>query len=116
MADYTYDDDVFSDLYKDIHGYRPRHHPYWTSLPAEKQVWWDQLLVQHEEHYREEEEREKEILASWEAQVSVIMDSFRLDRPTAIRWLLQAEGLEDEEDRDYCCYCMGLPYGTLKEV
>ena len=37
------------------------------------------------------------------------------DRETAIRWVLQAEGLENEYDPSYVCYSLGLPYEMAKE-
>ena len=45
-ATYTYDEDCYSDLYKDVYGFRPRGAvwEHWKNMtPAEKQVQWDYL-------------------------------------------------------------------------
>jgi len=31
-------------------------------------------------------------------------------RETAIKWILEAEGLDKEQDSSYICYCLGLSY------
>jgi hypothetical protein len=35
-------------------------------------------------------------------------------REDAIRWLIQAEGLDEERDPGYICYNLGLPYSMEK--
>ena len=35
-------------------------------------------------------------------------------REDAIRWLIQAEGLDQEYDAGYICYNLGLPYSMEK--
>ena len=42
---YTYSDELFSDLYKDVYGFRPRGHEFFTACPERKQEIWDQILA-----------------------------------------------------------------------
>ena len=58
---------------------------------------------------------EKEAVARFEKAIAEYMQMGAEDRHTAIRWLLQAEGLDKEYDAGYICYNLGLPYGMDKE-
>ena len=114
---YTYSDDLYSDLYKDARGFRPGESGfnYWTSLtPDEKQVQWDSLIREMEQRNQEEEEHQRMCISQFEAQVQHYIGMGAKVRETAIRWILDAEDLVDE-DPDYVCYKFGLPYGYFKE-
>jgi|TARA_R110000764_G_scaffold162662_3_gene249981 hypothetical protein len=57
-----YDDNLFSDLHKEVYGFRPRGviMDNWNSMaPTEKQVRWDQLCEEMEEMHEEETRRLK---------------------------------------------------------
>jgi len=58
---------------------------------------------------------EAEAKARYEAAISEYMSMGAEDRDTAVRWLLQAEGLENEYDPSYVCYSLGLPYEMAVE-
>lgn len=113
MADFTYDEDLFSDLFKDANGFRPRSHRFYDASPAEKQVIWDGLLEDLEaENIRYEEERKRNV-ADFEKLVEQNIQMGASDRKTAIQWLVDAEG-DDFYDEGYFHYCYGLPYGYVK--
>jgi hypothetical protein len=61
-----------------------------------------------------EAKMEKEATERFEASVAEYQ-KMAGSRKDAIRWLLQAEGLEDERDPGYICYSLGLPYSMEKE-
>ena len=46
--EYTFCDNVFSDLHKDVYGFRPRNHPYDNASDEDKQIIWDNLCAELE--------------------------------------------------------------------
>lgn len=118
----TYDEDTVSDLHKDAYGYRPSA-TFWSQwkamTPAEKQAEWEYLCNVLEDSIEHERNREKLAIESFEKRVAETIESGAGNRATAIRWILQAEGLAGEEDLGYVCYQLGLPYdyeNKFKEV
>lgn len=109
MTDFTYDDELFSDFYKDVNGVRPRNHPFYAAEPAEKQAMWDQLMKQHEAEMERYHAAQNEGVERFEAKVLEMIEVGTPDREAAIRWLAQGApgGL------DYLEYTFNLPYGYL---
>ena len=60
-------------------------------------------------------EREKQKIAEFDAQIKHNIAAGAEDKSTAIRWILDAEGLIEEKDMGYICYSLGLPYSMEKE-
>ena len=61
---FTYSDDCFSDLHKDVYGFRPRGiiMENWDSMdPAQKQARWDELCEELEVNNKFEKEISNEI-------------------------------------------------------
>jgi hypothetical protein len=59
----------------------------------------------------DEEKRYEE--AAYQTFLKRITEAMKLgasDKETAIKWILQAEGLENEKDAGYICYNLGLSY------
>ena len=109
---YTFDDSIVSDLHKDAHGHRPRE-GFWTRWNSytdeQKQYEWDCLIRESEESAEREKFMQEEALTAFEARVAQGMEA-GATRTQAIRWILQAEGLEDERDAGFICYSLGLSY------
>jgi hypothetical protein len=101
-------DCTYSDLYKEIYGFRPRHH----SGHVTKEEY-DSLLEEHDRYMVEETEREARAIKRFEESIAKTIAIGAGDRETAIRWLKDAldEGRESDE---YFEYCNQLPYGYLK--
>lgn len=120
--EFTYDENIFSDLYKDANGFRPRGHEFYRAdtTPERKQEIWDQTLRDLEQTIEWEKQAEAEAIVAFEELVSLTIASGAGDRETAIRWIIEAE--EDEYldyDNSYFNYLYGLPYGynvLTKEV
>ena len=117
-ATYTFDDSIVSDLHKDAYGCRPRG-DFWSRWTAasqdEKQAIWDDLIDCARETARLEKQREERQVELFEVRVLFTMESGAATRADAIRWIIQAEGMEDEYDMGYVCYCLGLPYSYEDE-
>jgi hypothetical protein len=110
---YTFSNELISDLHKDALGFRPLEAFYegWTqSDDDKKQAIWDGLC--REMCRREEEEKIAELAAEAKFEGRIV-ESIKMgaeSREEAIRWILQAEGLDKEYDAGYICYSLGLPY------
>jgi hypothetical protein len=62
-----------------------------------------------------EAEYEKVRVKEFEGRITQTITDGANDRETAIKWILQGEGLADEADAGYVCYSLGLPYNMEKE-
>ena len=107
---FTYDENIFSDLYKDAHGFRPRNHYFYEASPEEKQVIWDDLLEVLKESVACVEEREQEAILNFESLVQKNISVGAEDREVAIRWIKQGFDEEAQEDEEYFKYLFELPY------
>ena len=112
MTEFTFDYDLFSDLHKDAYGFRPRYHRFYdeTTTDEERQEFWDWAIRDLEIAMAEDARREAEAVASFEKAISESMEMANCDRATAIRYQIQALGMETEYDAGYICYTLGLPY------
>ena len=114
MSNYTFADELISDLHKDAFGFRPRgdYFAWWDSLSNdEKQAEWNSL---HETFVaREEAEHRLEAAAinRLEERIVVLREHGARSREMAIRWL--DEAYETGGDVSFLEYNLGVPYGYL---
>jgi hypothetical protein len=101
-------DVVYSDLYKEVYGMRPRHH---TGHVTKEEF--DSLLNSHARHMEEEKSREARAIEAFEKLITKTVELGAGDRETAIRWLMQEDEYY-EHDPEYFEYTYQLPYGYLK--
>jgi hypothetical protein len=109
MSEFTYDEELFSDFYKEVNGVRPRGHNFYTAEPAVKQAMWDQLMQEHEAEMERYYAAQNEGVARFEAKVLEMIEIGAPDREAAIRWLEQGVS----GGKDYLEYAFNLPYGYL---
>ena len=99
---YTYDNNSFSDLYKDAHSVRPRgDHPFYAPSVSrdEKQMIWDNMISSLEAAIEEEREAESDAIDWFERQIDDMMSLYSSPcRSAAIRWIADSHGAEDPED------------------
>jgi hypothetical protein len=118
---YTFDANIVSDLFKDVNGFRPGSTFYtaWNSgNNDQKQVIWDNLILQLEEKYTEDKKAEAEAIKNFEAKVTLHMELGASSRETALRWIVDAMELSDNDKLyggGYICYALDLPYSYEKE-
>lgn len=116
MTGYTFDEQILSDLFKEVYGFRPREGFYqeWHAADMDgKQEIWDDLCQTHKLNMEFEREQEIEAINNFEIRVDELVDLGAPNRLTAIRWIV--DGLELTENdlwygADYICHCLGLPY------
>ena len=108
LATYIYD------AHKTAFGCKGRHYDFDSMSLEELKAEADYISKACDEQMALEAKMEKEAVERFEASVAEYQ-KMAGSREDAIRWVLQAEGLEDERDPGYICYSLGLPYSMEKE-
>ena len=111
--EYTYSDELMSDLHKDAYGSRPgiSYRLFWETLSkGEKQAEWDMMIETMQAQQEFERQLQSQAFAEFEQQVVRNMVHGALTRKDAIRWILDSMELSPYDDAGYVCYKLGLPY------
>ena len=116
MRNYTYDENIVSDLHKDAYGFRPRSEEFWADWDAAdndgKQRIWDNLLDDLDRAIENEREYHQEAIASLEDRIQFMMSTVAgCQREDAIRYLHDAYNTHG--DIEYLEHHLGVPYGYL---
>ena len=102
------------DEHKTAFGCKGRHYNFKAMSLQELKDEADYIGRMAKEQMDLEAKMEAEAVERFEAAVAEYQ-KMAGSRSDAIRWVLQAEGLEDERDPGYICYSLGLPYSMEKE-
>ena len=106
---------IYSDMYKDAWGVRPRwiDTTKWTEEDFIKEF--DDLAKTIEQNELQRKADEAEAIVRFEDRVLNLMHT-STNRERVIAWLMDAEGANG--DFEYFCFTQGLPYGyfNVKEV
>jgi hypothetical protein len=118
---YTFDANIVSDLHKDAYGFRPTA-SWWECWKFQdddgKQAAWNTLLDDLEQSIPRERDEQEAAVNAYEAAIRRNMQHGATDRATAIRWMLQAMDLSENDlcyGGSYVCYELGLPYHMQTE-
>lgn len=117
MTEFTFDYDLFSDLYKDVNGFRPRGHRFYmdSTTDEERQEIWNATIEELDVVMNREREWKKEAIAKFETRIDQLIKIGAKTRETAIRWIREAQDEIDQMYGDeYLEYSFGLPYGYIK--
>jgi hypothetical protein len=103
---------IFWDMYKDAHGFRPRHVDTsgWDEATFNAEFDYLQVLIAKNE--RERKIAEHEAAHAFEMRIQSVLACGARDREMALRWIHEAEG--SNGDDEFLCYLMGLPYRYFK--
>jgi len=99
-------DDVlgcYSDLHKDVYGYRPRGMTGWTLQDFQNAI--EELQPKLKVVMAEEAAAVIEL----ESRIATLIKMGASNRDAAIRWIADAE--ECTGDMGFLCYKLGVPYG-----
>ena len=107
LATYIYD------AHKDAFGVKGRHYDFEAMSLQELKDEADYISRSVKEQMEIEAQMEKEAIERFESSVKEY-EGMAGSREDAIRWLIQAEGLDEERDPGYICYNLGLPYSMEK--
>ena len=108
---YTYTTDLFSDLHKDVYGYRPRGAAMdeWNSrTPRQKNELYNALCDELEVVTQDEKRQADRNLFEF---TGLIMDMIELgakDRETALRWMTQEEEFHSEQCVSHWVWARGI--------
>jgi len=102
------------EIHKDAYGVKGRHYDFDSMTNEELEKELEFLSGVAKERMEEEERAEQAAYERFEEQVADTIKMGAGDRNTAIRWILNAEGLDKEYDMGYVCYCLGLGYNKQK--
>jgi hypothetical protein len=108
---YTYSDDCFSDLHKDVYGFRPRGAimDEWTDrTPRQKQELWNALCDELEVKNAETKSQEERDVAKFEARVQEVMYFGAGDRKTALSWITGQETFYHSQDVEHFVWEQGI--------
>ena len=99
---------TYWDMYKDAHGFRPRHVDTsgWTMEQFEAEFKELEQVIEREHILRLE--REETASHEFEMRMLDLLRSGAKDRAMAMRWIHEAEG--SNGDDEYLCFLLGLPY------
>ena len=98
------------EMHKDAYGVKGRHYDFDNMSNKELEEELDRLCAVAKAE-REAEEKFEE--AAYQTFLKRIAENIKLgasDKETAIKWILQSEGLDNEKDSSYICYSLGLGY------
>jgi hypothetical protein len=99
---------IFWDMYKDAHGFRPRHIRLDLCTEAEIEEDLDRLQVIIADNELLRKAAEEKAAHAFEMRVQSILACGAKDREMALRWIHEAEG--SNGDDEFLCYLVGLPY------
>jgi len=103
---------LYSDLHKDVYGFRPRG--YWSPSATEADIAAEieSLGKQLEVVMDEEAQRQAENAVRAERRIAETIAMGAGDRENAIRWLREAEMAHDNDE---LCWCLGVKYGYFDQ-
>lgn len=112
---YTFSTELFSDLHKDVYGYRPRQHWFYDTdtTDEERQKEWDYLVEQLDLQIEEDRKVKAQRLKALELDIAKNIALGAGDRETAIRWIVQSLNPHSTDlmyGGEWVCYELGLEY------
>jgi hypothetical protein len=99
---------MFSDMHKEVHGFRPRGFIMSSTSVEEVQAEIDSLLVESVRVAAEEDRQQTEAVAQFEAHIASLIEMGADNREAALRWIHDAE--DTNGDARYLEHAWGLPY------
>lgn len=108
---FNYSDDCFSDLHKDVYGFRPRGTILedWDSMkPAQKQAHWDQLCDELDANTLFEQEQAIKAVARFEARIADVIELGASNRTNALRWMSEQETFYHSQDVEHFVWELGI--------
>lgn len=114
IGDLGVDGSIFSDLYKDIYGMRPRFFSFKNRKEFDSAF--KQLAEQAKEDAIERAKIYERNADDLDFMIENLQQDHTIDRATAIRWLIEAENLDpfDLQDREQFYFNMGLSWTEIK--
>jgi hypothetical protein len=103
---------IYWDMYKEAHGFRPRHIRLDLCTEAELEADLDRLQIIIADNDLQRQAAEEKAAHAFEMRVMGLLALGAKDREMALRWVHEAEG--SNGDDEFLCYLVGLPYRYFK--
>ena len=103
---------IYWDMYKEAHGFRPRHIRLDLCTEAELEADLNRLQSIINDNDVQRKAAEEKAAHDFEMRVLSLLQTGAKDRAMALRWIHEAEG--SNGDDEYLCYLNGMPYGFFK--
>ena len=118
---FTYSDDIVSDLHKDARGYRPTEYFWeeWTQSPPEsKQLVWDILCEELEIRNADDAAAEARSLNKFRESVRNTMNYCNCKWNKAVEFLCVADGdnINCDQSFDYFLWKQGIGFNDRKKI
>ena len=109
---YTFDENIVSDLYKDVHGFRPTQDWWaaWDNQPDDcKEGIWLALLRELDYELERERQQTAEALREFNQWVNDIIECFGAkDRTQALRWMTGPNTFYNRQDVEHWVWEQGI--------
>ena len=109
--EFTYSDDLFSDLHKDVYGFRPRgsEMEQWHAMKAQqKQTVWNALCEELEDKTKAEKAAEIVAIEKLEARIQDIIELGAGNRTNALLWMSGTETFYHIQDVEHFVWEQGI--------
>ena len=116
---FTYSDDCFSDLHKDVYGFRPRGSlmdEWHDRTPRQKQELWNALCDQLEENTKAEKAAEVVAIEKFEARIQDIIELGAGNRTNALLWMTGTETFYHIQDVEHFVWEQGILFTDYGKV
>jgi len=116
MTQYTFDENIVSDLHKDARGCRPSQGwmEFWNEISDDsKQKVWDNLIEELNETMDRERKAQAEALLNLQARICETRSLGATSDKEALKWIIEAEEFDETDlqyGADYFCFHFGLSY------
>ena len=117
--EYTYSDDCFSDLFKDVNGFRPRGSlmtDWEDRTPRQKQELWNALCDELEENMKAEKAAEVVAIEKFEARIKDVIELGAGNRTNALLWLTGTETFYHIQDVEHFVWEQGILFTDYGKV
>ncbi len=108
MDTYTFSEDCYSDLYKDVYGFRPRNTLFHDLSDDLKQEIWDDLCKQLEINIDEEAIRESVSVSEFQKLLAKSIELGAKDESEALWWLIKHENFCSSQDSEHFVWEHGI--------
>ncbi len=98
------------EMHKEAFGVKGRHYNFKEMSNADLEKELDHLCDVAKREAEIEKRQEEDNLKAFESRIDEALTLGAENREAAIKWILQAEGLDKEQDSGYICYTLGLSY------
>ena len=98
------------EMHKQAYGVKGRHYNFKAMSTKELEDELDHLCDVAKREAEIEKRQEEDNLKAFESRIDEALSLGAENREAAINWILQAEGLDKEQDSGYICYTLGLSY------